>query len=204
MSIRFHSHVTVDEDARSQMIRGLNDLLAATIDLASQVKQAHWNVRGSQFISRHTMFDDLYAHLVASSDLIAERVGQLGGYARGTVRMAGHTSALAEHDETAVQGDEHVRSLTDRYAELGAMIRHQIRVVEEFHEPVTIDLYTEVLRNLEMDLWFLESHLERGKGVGDMQDAPASKRDSKPSGKDGASASAAPSRAATPRPRSAH
>lgn len=198
MTIRFHSHVTIDEDARHQIIGGLNDLLAATIDLTSQVKQAHWNVRGSQFISRHTMFDDLYAHLVSSSDMIAERVGQLGGYARGTVRMAGHTSALAEHDETAVQGDEHLRSLTERYAELGGMLRHQIRVVEEFHEPVTVDLYTEVLRSLEMDLWFLESHLERGKGVGDTANAPASKRESKPAKE------AAPARNHTPRARSAH
>jgi starvation-inducible DNA-binding protein len=199
MTIRFHSHVTIDEDARSQIIRGLNDLLAATIDLTSQVKQAHWNVRGSQFISRHTMFDQLYTRLVASTDMIAERVGQLGGYARGTVRMAGHTSALAEHDETAVQGDEHVRSLTDRYAELGAMFRHQIRVVEQFHEPVTVDLYTQALRSLELDLWFLESHLERGKGVGDTQDAPASKRDAKPAKEDGKSA-----KVAAPRARSAH
>lgn len=198
MTIRFHSHVTIDEDARSQIIRGLNDLLAATIDLTSQVKQAHWNVRGSQFISRHTMFDDLYAHLVASSDMMAERVGQLGGYARGTVRMAGHTSALAEHDETAVQGDEHVRSLTDRYAELGAMLRHQIRVVEEFHEPVTVDLCTEALRSLEMDLWFLESHLERGKGVGSSDDVPATKRDTKPAKDSGERPRAAP------RARSAH
>jgi starvation-inducible DNA-binding protein len=163
MSIRFHSHVTIDEAARGQIINGLNDLLACTVDLASQVKQAHWNVRGEQFISRHRLFDDLYAHLVSSGDLIAERVGQLGGYAKGTIRMASVSSTLAEHDTEAVQGNEHVRSLTERYAELGTMLRHQIRVCDEMSEPVTVDICTEVLRSLEVDLWFLESHLETGR-----------------------------------------
>lgn len=173
MSIRFHSHVTIDEAARGQIINGLNDLLASVIDLTYQVKQAHWNVRGEQFMSRHLMFDNLYTHLVSSGDMIAERVGQLGGYARGTVRMSSASSALSEHDTEAVQGQEHVRSLTERYSELGTLLRQQIRSCEEMKEPVTVDLCTEVLRSLELDLWFLESHLERGRAK-DLETSPAS------------------------------
>ena len=172
MSIRFHSHVTIDEAARGQIINGLNDLLACTLDLSSQVKQAHWNVRGAQFMSRHLMFDNLYAHLVASGDLIAERIGQLGGYAKGTVRMASASSTLSEHDAEAVQGNEHVRSLTERYGELGTQLRQQIRACEEMKEPVTVDLCTEVLRNLELDMWFLESHLESGHAK-ELEQSPA-------------------------------
>lgn len=184
MTIRFHTHVTIGEPARQEIISGLNAILAATLDLGSQVKQAHWNVRGEQFFARHTMFDSLYSHLVASADTVAERIGQLGGYAEGTVRQAAATSSLPEHDLAAVQGREHVLSLTARYGELGALLRAHLQTADGLKEPVTVDLYTEVLRGLEMDLWFLESHLERGQGATDTKAEAAPKRANGPKSAD--------------------
>ena len=92
-------------------------------------------------------------------------MAQLGGYAEGTIRFAVAASPLPEHDVAAVLGAEHVRSLTDRYAALAGLLRARIAAVETVHEPVTVDLYIEVLRGLEQDLWFLESHLEREPNV---------------------------------------
>ena len=177
MTLRFRTHVSLPADLRTVLVDGLNVTLAATLDLSSQVKQAHWNVRGEQFFARHVMFDRLYPRLVGWTDQIAERVAQLGGYAEGTVRCAAAASLLKEHDLRAVLGAEHVRSLTDQYATLAALVRMRITTLEGSPEPVTVDLYTEVLRGLELDLWFLESHLEQGTA----RDSTRAARESAPS-----------------------
>ncbi len=164
MTLRFRSHVSLSADARTAIVDALNATLAATLDLSSQVKQAHWNVRGENFFASHQMFDLFHGHVVGWSDEIAERVAQLGGQAEGTVRVAAARSPLKEHDAAAILWTDHVRSLTGRYAALGALVRGRIDAGPTVTDPVTVDLYTQVLRSLERDLWMLESHLEKSLG----------------------------------------
>src|SRR5213593_4242175 len=78
------SHETMNdlpENVRSQVSDLLNNRLAEAIDLQTQVKQAHWNVKGPQFIALHKLFDEINDAVVEYVDLLAERVVQLGGTA---------------------------------------------------------------------------------------------------------------------------
>lgn len=173
--MKFPSHVNLPADAREELVSMLNTQLANAIDLHWQIKQAHWNIRGKHFISRHELFDQLADHARLQADRLAERAGTLGGYAFGTIRLAAKASELPEYDLEAVNGEDHMIALTERFARYGASIREGIRQSEDCKDPVTVDLLTQVLGEVELDLWFLESHLhgERRTGRARNEDAPS-------------------------------
>lgn len=145
--------------ARSQVVALLNRRLADAIDLQSQCKQAHWNVKGPQFIALHELFDEVYAAVVAYVDEIAERIVQLGGTAEGTVRVAAGRSELDEYPMAMSDGAEHVRSLSTALAAFGSRMRFAIEEVEELEDVATSDLCTEITRGMDKWLWFVEAHV---------------------------------------------
>lgn len=159
MPTPFSNHVSLPEEAKTQLVNTLNSTLATTSDLRSQVKQAHWNIKGPQFVARHELFDNLAAKLLGYADVIAERAATLGGYANGTVRQSAEHSKLPEYDVRAVDGKHHIKTLVDRYSEYTRLIRHAVNEAEKVDDPATEDVYTEILRGTELDMWFLESHL---------------------------------------------
>ncbi len=155
---RFPTRIAVVPERRAPIIEELNVLTASTIDLYSQVKQAHWNIKGPHFVSRHELFDRLADRLRTYGDTLAERVSMLGGYAAGTIRMAATSSILPEYDTRAVDGRAHIHCLAERYQTLTERVRNDIRTMAEIGEPASEDLLVTMLRGLEEDLWFLESH----------------------------------------------
>ena len=156
----FPTKIDLPEDDRQALIALLNERLADTADLYSQVKQAHWNVKGPAFFQLHQLFDQLAAELFPFIDVVAERATALGGAAMGTVRMAAAGSALPEYPTDASEGQRHLAALIDRYAIFGASIRKAIDVAEERKDRSTADLFTEISRVADKQLWFLEAHVQ--------------------------------------------
>ncbi len=156
----FHTSIDIPEKKRQELVDLLNARLADTLDLKTQVKQAHWNVKGKEFFQLHELFDSVATHLEEATDLIAERVTALGGYALGTARMAAAASTLPEYDLDAVKGEEHVRAVVQRLAKVAAAVRKAIDRSDELGDKSTADLFTEVSRQADKDLWFLEAHLQ--------------------------------------------
>ncbi|MCI0352915.1 MAG: DNA starvation/stationary phase protection protein Dps [Acidobacteriales bacterium] len=145
---------------REKVIPLLNQQLADTSDLYSQTKQAHWNVKGLQFYQLHELFDTLAEGVEEYVDLIAERVTALGGTALGTVRMSAASSRLPEYPLDTVDVRQHVEALAVRFAELAKTSRLAIDTASGFGDADTADLFTEVSRGLDKQLWFLEAHLQ--------------------------------------------
>lgn len=146
------------EDARAEAIALLNARLADAIDLQSQSKQAHWNVKGPQFISLHKLFDEIYSATGEYVDLLAERIVQLGGVAEGTVRVAAERSTLIDYPLRLQTGEEHVAALSDALAAFGRNIRRGTDELDDLGDPATVDILTEVLRGVDQWLWFVEAH----------------------------------------------
>jgi starvation-inducible DNA-binding protein len=184
MTTKFPSHISLPREARSDLIELLNTCLATAIDLHWQVKQAHWNIRGRNFISRHELFDDIANHVRKHADEFAERAGALGGYAEGTIRLAAKNSELEEYDLSAVNGDDHVRVLVDRVSRYASAIREGIQRSDELEDPVTTDLFTRVLGEVEQDLWFLESHLYGSAATARDESSPSTFREERVSAPD--------------------
>jgi starvation-inducible DNA-binding protein len=155
----FPTRNDLPEATRAKVCETLNQLLAETFDLYSQTKQAHWNVKGRDFIQLHKLFDELAATLEGPIDEIAERITSLGGVAKGTVRLAGNNSKLPEYPLDAIEGLQHVRLLSDRYAALGKAMRTAIDSTDAAGDKDTADLCTQISRELDKSLWFLETHL---------------------------------------------
>ncbi len=142
------------------MISLLNSQLAELFDLFSQTKQAHWNVKGPNFYQLHELYDDLAEQLLSHIDKIAERATALGGVATGTVRMAAQATRLEEFSDGPVGSMESVRLLVERYAGVAKSTRQGIGEAEEAEDQDTQDLLTEVSRDLDKSLWFLEAHIQ--------------------------------------------
>ncbi len=150
----------LDSETREQVVMLLNQQLADTFDLSSQTKQAHWNVKGMQFIQLHELFDKLAGELIAHVDTIAERVTALGGTALGTARMSAAASRLEEYPANVFDGEKTVKTLVERYAALAASTRTAIDETDKLGDADTADLFTGVSRDLDKALWFLEAHLQ--------------------------------------------
>ena len=157
----FRTSVNLKENTRQEIIQILNARLADTLDLKLQTKHAHWNVKGSDFIQLHELFDEVATHLEAHSDLIAERITAVGGVANGTTRQAAAASSIPEYDLNAVDGLAHVAALVERLAKLTNQARTDIDRADELDDKGTSDLLTQIVRDADKDLWFLEAHLQR-------------------------------------------
>ena len=157
----FETRIDLDEATREKLVTLLNARLADTFDLYSQLKQAHWSVRGSDFIQLHELYDTVAESVLEFVDEIAERATALGGLATGTVRMAAEASSLDEYPLDAIAGDETVQVVADRLATYGAAVREAIDVTDsELGDIDTSDLFTEISRSIDKHLWFVEAHLQ--------------------------------------------
>lgn len=148
------------EAARSRIADLLNQRLADCIDLQTQCKQAHWNVKGPSFIGLHKLFDDVNEDVEGYVDLLAERVVQLGGVAQGTARSVATRSTLPDYPSGLTSGEEHVDALSSALATFGAGTRRAIQQVDELRDEDTADILTEISRAIDKWLWFVEAHLQ--------------------------------------------
>ncbi len=156
------TRIDLPANTRSQVIDILNQSLASTLDLKTQVKQAHWNVKGMDFYQLHQLFDDMASELEEFVDMLAERVTALGGTALGTARIAASKSELAEYPLEILDGKDHIVALAERYATYGKTLRDNIDETGDLGDADTADLYTEISRAIDKRLWFLEAHLQTG------------------------------------------
>ncbi len=156
----FSTRIDIDLAERQPLIDLLNQQLVDTFDMVSLIKQAHWNVKGPQFIALHQLFDDLAAGLTGYVDILAERITALGGWALGTVRMAAKASRLDAYPPGLVADMETVSYLSDQMARLAASTRAAAERAESLRDMGTNDLFIEVVRDLDKWLWFLEAHIQ--------------------------------------------
>jgi starvation-inducible DNA-binding protein len=145
---------------RAKILSLLNQHLADTFDLMSQTKFAHWNVKGPNFYQLHLLFDSLAEKVEEHVDEIAERVTALGGVAMGTARQAAASSRVPEFPAGVHKGMDVVAALADRFAAVGKTFRAAIDQADELGDKDTADLFTQVSRDLDQSLYFLESHLQ--------------------------------------------
>jgi starvation-inducible DNA-binding protein len=157
---QFPTHIDIPVERRTELIELLNQSLADTLDLMTQTKQAHWNVKGKDFYQLHLLFDEIAGDLAGFVDLVAERATSLGGYAKGTIRMAAGKTQLPEYPIEATGGKEHLVALVDRFGAYTRHVRAAIDRAGQLGDQATADVYTEVSRAADKQLWFLEAHLQ--------------------------------------------
>ena len=146
-------------DTRIRMVELLNSRLADAIDLGTQAKYAHWNVKGPGFIALHELFDKVAESVEDQVDTIAERATALGGRALGTLGSVARRTTLKGYPEEITEGLAHVDALSAALADYGARVRAAIAASDELGDADTADLFTGISRETDKHLWFLEAHL---------------------------------------------
>jgi starvation-inducible DNA-binding protein len=149
---------TLSENIRTQSVGLLNKNLAAAIDLQAQMKQAHWNVRGPGFFALHTLFDKVAAEAAGYADLLAERAGGLGGAAQGTVQIAAERTFLTRYPFGIANETDHVFAVSGALAAFGESARDAVTEAAAYGDAETADLFTEISRGVDQQLWLVESH----------------------------------------------
>jgi starvation-inducible DNA-binding protein len=147
------------EATRRQVIELCNARLADAIDLQTQTKQAHWNVKGPDFIALHKLFDEVNDDVEEYVDLIAERAVQLGGVADGTARSVAKRSTLPEYPLKGGTGRQHVEALSTALASFGKAVRTAIAESDRLDDADTNDIFVEISRGVDKWLWMVEAHL---------------------------------------------
>ena len=147
-------------EIRTAMCALLNSGLAHLINLQLSAKQAHWNVKGPQFIALHELFDDVYEALNEPIDDTAERIVALGGVAEGTLTAVLSKSKLMPYPLGITAGRDYLEALSGQFATVGKVIRASIDSAAQAGDQGTADLLTGLSRELDKQLWFLESHLQ--------------------------------------------
>jgi starvation-inducible DNA-binding protein len=154
------SHNDLNSNAKTVSIGILNARLADAIDLALLTKQAHWNIKGPNFIALHEMIDGFRTELDEHVDTMAERVVQLGGTALGTTQAVAKATTLAPYPTDMYSSNDHLVALVERYGKLASAVRGAIDETDNAGDADTADLLTAFSRALDKALWFLEAHLQ--------------------------------------------
>ena len=152
-------------NAKQVALQTLQARLADGIDLALVIKQAHWNLKGPEFIGVHLMLDGFRDQMDDYNDKVAERITQLGGTARGTTQSVTEETKLAAYPLDIYTIGDHLAALIDRYATYAHAVRENIDETDEAGAPDTAALFTEVSRGVDKQLWFLEAHVQEPKGT---------------------------------------
>ena len=161
MRERFASGVS--DNAAKAAIEALNRNLILVTDLSLSVKQAHWTLRGSNFIGVHELLDTAVSHLRDILDMIAERCVILGGTPDGTSQTIAKATSLPAYPTDIISVQDHVTELTSRYKTVAESLRKAIDVTEEAGDADTADLFTEASRVVDKDAWFIGSNIDKSR-----------------------------------------
>ena len=153
---------TLPEKVRKKVVGLLSARLADAVDLSLQLKQAHWNVKGPNFIALHELFDAVHGVVESQVDDLAERVTALGGVAEGTVQAVAKRSSLTPYPLAIRSGTDHLEALARVLAAFGGLMRGAIATAAAAGDEVTADLFTAITAAIDKQLWFVEAHLQAG------------------------------------------
>ncbi len=147
-------------DLRAGVGERLNARLADAVDLVTQAKQAHWNIRGPNFAGLHKLFDEIAEDAEEYADLIAERAVQLGGIAMGTVEIAAQRSLLPDYPAQVTGWRDCSAAVAAALAAFAKSVRADIDWSASHGDADTADILTDISRATDKWLWQVEAHLE--------------------------------------------
>lgn len=150
----------LEDNARKTSIEQLQACMNDAAALSMALKQAHWNLKGANFIAVHELLDQIKARLDPNLDEFAERIKQLDGTAVGTVEEVAKATTLKPYPTGITSSADHVQEIAERMRAYGARVREAIDTTEDAGDAATADILTSAAREADKDLWFIESHIE--------------------------------------------
>jgi starvation-inducible DNA-binding protein len=156
----YKSPSPLSESARQGIATSLNARLADGLDLHSQIKVAHWNIKGPNFAAFHPLFETFAIGLANHNDALAERAVTLGAQVYGTTRAVAKASTLPDYPQETRKDLEHVKLLAERIDTYLEGVRASRDVAAKLDDEDTVDLLTGIIVEFEKHAWFLRASLD--------------------------------------------
>ncbi len=156
----YTSRIDLSDHVRKQACALLQARLSDALDLEAQTKQAHWNIKGPHFLQLHQLFDAVHDEIEQFVDLLAERITTLGHVADGRVTTTASATTLYGYPLEAAGGEAHLKALAGSLGAFGKAVRDGIDQAGGIGDADTADLFTQISRETDKQLWFLEAHLQ--------------------------------------------
>lgn len=138
----------------------LSVVLSDEMTLYVKTRKFHWNVAGESFMELHKLFEAQYTGLEAIIDLVAERIGKLGGKTIGTMNEFVQLSRIVEHPNQYPVRKTMLTELLADHEILISELRKDIDIsTDENHDAGTADLLTGILQQHETNAWILRRYL---------------------------------------------
>ncbi|WP_133542332.1 DNA starvation/stationary phase protection protein [Microbacterium sp. BK668] len=142
--------------ASESLSENLQRVLVDLIELASQGKQAHWNVVGKNFRDTHRQLDEIIEAARGFSDTVAERMRALHALPDGRSDTVSETTTLPEFPQGEIDTSEVVDLITERLeAAIGTCREVHDDVDEE--DPTSADILHAILESLEQFAWMVSA-----------------------------------------------
>jgi len=141
-------------DAVTAVGGALNGVLADTFALYMKTKNFHWHVSGPHFRDYHLLFDEQAAQILATADLIAERVRKIGAATLRSIGQIGKLQRIKDNDDGFVAPGEMLRELMDDNKALAASMRQAHELADQ-HDVATESLLEVWIDEAEKRVWFL-------------------------------------------------
>lgn len=137
----------------------LNTLLADSFALYLKTKNYHWHVQGPRFRDLHLLFDEQAAQILATTDLIAERVRKNGAQTLRSIGDVSRRQSIKDDDSTAVEADAMIKALADDNRTLLAELKETKAAAEADGDIATSGLVDGWVDETQQRIWFLEATL---------------------------------------------
>ena len=142
-------------NATARISGALNGLLADAFALYLKTKNFHWHVSGPHFRDYHLLFEEQADQILASTDVLAERVRKLGGT---TLRSIGHiarTQRVRDNDAEYVDPQDMLAELQEDNGAFAARLREAHGLCEELRDVASVSVLEPFIDEAERRRWFL-------------------------------------------------
>ena len=153
--------IGISSDNLSKVAHALNAILADEYVLYTKTRNAHWNVEGPDFHSKHLFFEAQYQQLDEIMDSVAERIRSLGHYAPATLKSFLELTHLSEVLHNKNDGSGFIAELLNDHESLVIHLRENINIfANDLKDLGTSDYVTGLMETHEKMAWMLRSHLK--------------------------------------------
>ena len=142
--------------ASKELSENLQKVLVDLLELASQGKQAHWNVIGTNFRDTHLALDEIIDSAREFSDTIAERMRALHALPDGRSDTVAESTTLPEFPQGEIATTEVIDLITARLEDTVATCRDVHDQVDE-EDPTSADIFHEIIEKLEQYAWMMSA-----------------------------------------------
>jgi len=145
------------EHNQPQVADALNALLADSFALYLKTKNYHWHVQGPRFRELHLLFDEQATQILATTDLIAERVRKNGAATLRSIGEVGRRQSIKDDDAAGVDAETMVKALATDNRALLAQLKEVKAAAERDGDIATSGLVDGWADETEQRVWFLEA-----------------------------------------------